>query len=78
MTREQAEQRAAELNREQPGRRWVARRAGEQWEVAGMNLPPSLRIDPLKGAVESRPQPPHPADPRTPYEQTVGGLYGTG
>ena len=42
MTRDEAEARAAELNRENPDRhaaRWVARERGEVWEVARISLP---------------------------------------
>jgi hypothetical protein len=81
MTREQAEEHAAQLNAEHPERasnRWIVKEDQDGWTVARVSLPPGMRIDPVKETTESRPTPPHPADPRSPFEQNVGGLYGAG
>src|SRR4051794_36109954 len=58
MTREQARQRAAQLNREHPDRarfRWAARRTAGGWEVARIALPAGLAITPLSATVENAP-----------------------
>jgi hypothetical protein len=80
MTREQAEQRAAELNRDHPERgvhRWLARRREGEWEVVRISIPGAVRIDPLKEGVESKPRPEAP-DPRPAFFRDVGGPYGPG
>jgi hypothetical protein len=78
MDREQAERRAAELNRDHPERathRWLARESGGGWQVARLSLPAGMRIDPVTASVESRPRPPQAPDPRTAFGQNVGGPY---
>jgi hypothetical protein len=81
MTREQAEQRAAELNREHPDRarpRWLAHEDAGGWQVTRVALPAGLRIDPTKATVESKPRPAQPDDPRPALWRDVGGPYGGG
>ena len=81
MTREDAELRAAEFNREHADRhraRWVARERDGVWEVARISLPAGMRIDPVTETTEAKPKPPHPGDPRPAFEQNVGGPYGPG
>jgi hypothetical protein len=78
MTRAEAEDRAATLNREHPERRayrWMARAEGEAWQVARLAIPGGVRLGPLHEAVESRPQPAPPEDPRTLYDKNVGGPW---
>ena len=77
MLRDQAEQRAAELNRDHPDRgadRWFARQGVEGWEVARVTIPGGVRLDPLQAAVESKPRPEAP-DPRPAFFRDVGGPY---
>jgi hypothetical protein len=80
MTHDQADQRAAELNREHPERglhRWLTRERDGEWEVVRVSIPGGVRIDPLKEAVESKPRPEAP-DPRPAFFRDVGGPYGPG
>ena len=59
MTRDQARDRAQELNAEHPERgryHWLARETGGGWEVVRMTIPGGVRIDPLETAVESQPE----------------------
>jgi hypothetical protein len=77
MTRDEAEQRASALNQEHPDRgayRWMAREGGDGWQVARITVPGGVRLDPLHGAVESRPRPEAP-DTRTIHSQNVGGPW---
>jgi hypothetical protein len=77
MTREEAESRAAVLNREHPERgafRWMARDGGDEWQVARISVPGGVRLDPLNETVESKPQPEAP-DPRPAFFRDVGGPY---
>ena len=79
MTREQAEARAAELNRDHPDRathRWLARESGDAWEVARVALPAGVRLDPFTATTEARPRPPQAPDPRPAFIRDVGGPYG--
>jgi hypothetical protein len=80
MTRDQAEQRAAELNREHPERglhRWLVRERDGEWQVVRVSIPGGIRLDPLTEAVESKPRPEAP-DPRPAFFRDVGGPYGPG
>lgn len=79
MTREEAELRAAALNREHPDRhraRWVVRERDGACEVARISLPAGMRIDPVTETTEAKPKPPQPGDPRPAFERNVGGPYG--
>jgi hypothetical protein len=65
MTRAEADARCAELNGDpERDRQWFARQAGDEWEIVSVPLPEGARRGPLKGAVESKPRPEHPPDPR--------------
>jgi hypothetical protein len=78
MTRDEARDRAHELNAEHPERgrfRWLARETGGDWQVVRMTIPGGVRVDPLKNAVESRPQPNPAEDPRSSYDKNVGGPW---
>ena len=79
MSREEAELRAADFNREHPDRssaRWIARERDGAWEVARISLPPGMKIDPVTETTEAKPKPPQPGDPRPAFERNVGGPYG--
>ncbi len=81
MTREQAEEHAAQLNAEHPDRannRWIVNETEGGWTVARVALPPGLRVDPVKETTESRPRPPQAPDPRSAFIRNVGGPYGGG
>jgi hypothetical protein len=76
MTRQDAERHAARLNREHPDRamhRWLARQDGDEWQVARVELPAGVRLDPLREGTEARPRPPQAPDPRL---SEPGGPWG--
>jgi hypothetical protein len=78
MTRADAENRAADLNREHPERaryRWMAHGSGETWEVVRMAIPGAIKLDPVKATVESHPRPAPADDPRTAFDKHVGGPW---
>jgi hypothetical protein len=78
MTKTEAEDRAATLNREHPDRglyRWIARPGAEDWQVARVEIPGGKRLHPLHGTVEAKPQPSPSDDPRTAYDKNVGGPW---
>ncbi len=67
MTRAEAEQRCAELNREHgaEGFRWLAQELEDgDWRVVSVRLPDGLDARPWKTTVEQRPRPDEPPDPR--------------
>jgi hypothetical protein len=78
--RAEAQQIARRLAAEHPDRethRWIAREGNDGgWEVVKVKMPPGMRVDPLKGTVETKPKPPQPDDPRSPYERNIGGPWG--
>jgi len=76
MTREEAEDRARQLQGEHPERHFAARESAGGWEVASVQLPEELRREPLIPTVEARPQPSLPDDPRTGHERRVPGTPG--
>jgi hypothetical protein len=79
MTREQAEQEAARHNREDPERathHWLARPAGEEWEVVKVTVPAGLNVAPVRPTTEARPRPADAPDPRPAFIRDVGGPYG--
>src|SRR4051794_1148466 len=80
MTREEAETEARRLAADHADRashRWIARERSEgSWEVVKVKMPPGMRVDPVKATVETKPKPPQPDDPRTPYERNIGGPWG--
>jgi hypothetical protein len=78
MTRAEAEDRAKTLNAEHPDRasyRWMARDAQAGSQVVRMAIPGGVRLDPLKNAVESRPQPSPAEDPRPAHFRNTGGPW---
>ena len=78
MTRRQAEDRAAGLNREHADRaryRWMAREGGDGWEIVRLAIPGGVRLDPLNAVVEARPRPSPADDPRSSYDKNVGGPW---
>ena len=68
MEREAAERERNRLQAEHPDRAhntWIVRDAGEgNYEVMRVPLPPGMKRDPLKTAVESKPSPRDAEDPR--------------
>ena len=77
MTRQQAEDRARQLQAEHPERHFAAREsAGGGWEIASVLLPPELKRVPLTPTIEARPRPSLPDDPRTGHERRVPGTPG--
>ena len=81
MTREEAEQHAAQLNAEHPdraGNRWIVKEGDGEWQVARVELPPGMRIDPVKETTEARPKPELAPDPRSAFIRNVGGPYAGG
>ena len=77
MTRQEAEERARQLQGEHPERHYVAREtAGGDWEVASVELPPELRRVPLTPTIDASPRPSPADDPRTGAERRVPGLPG--
>jgi hypothetical protein len=77
MTREEADDRARQLQAEHPERHFAAREsAGGGWEVASVLVPEDLRREPLTPTIETRPRPSLPDDPRTGHERRVPGTPG--
>ncbi len=67
MNREDAEHRAAELNREHPDRhtaRWVARERDHVWEDDPNTLQDGMRNDQVNETVEAKHNPPQPLETR--------------
>ena len=78
MTRAEAEDKAATLNREHPDRglyRWIARVESDDWQVARVSIPGGVRLHPLHEAVATKPQPSPADDPRPLYDKNVGGPW---
>jgi len=78
MTRAEAEDRAATLNREHADRgiyRWIARSDRDDRQVARIAVPGGVRLHPLHGAVETRPQPTPAEDPRPAHFKNTGGPW---
>jgi hypothetical protein len=76
MSREEAEARAAALNREHPDRhlaRWLVRNGADGWHVARVSLPGGVRVDPLKPTIAARPTPADAPAPRPPFHGDVAG-----
>ena len=77
MTRQEAEERARQLQAKHPERHYAAREAtGGDWEVASVELPPELRRVPLTPTIDASPRPSPADDPRTGAERRVPGLPG--
>ena len=68
MERDAAERERKRLQAEHPDRArntWIVRDAGDgDYEVVRVPLPPGMKRDPLKTAVESKPSPRDAEDPR--------------
>jgi hypothetical protein len=78
MTKADAENRAAEFNREHPERaqyRWIAHESGASWEVVRVAIPGAIRLDPVVATVESQPRPEPREDPRPLFDKNVGGPW---
>ena len=77
MTRDQAEERARQLQAEHPERHFAAREVADgAWEVASVLVPEALRREPLTETIEATPRPSPPDDPRTGHERRVPGTAG--
>jgi hypothetical protein len=65
--RDEAIDRCAELNRDRGrDRQWFARQvASDDWELVSVASPELRSRGPLKEAVEARPKPSEPGDPRS-------------
>ena len=72
-TREEAEARCRELERESDTT-WMAFPAEGRWQVVGTNLP--RRSRPRARPAESKPRPPQPDDPRSGLGRDVPGYGG--
>jgi hypothetical protein len=78
MTQAEAEDRAATLNREHPDRgiyRWIARAESDAWQVVRISIPGGVRLHPLHGAIETRPEPQPAEDPRPAHFKNTGGPW---
>ncbi len=66
MTHEQASTRCQQLNADEDrDREWFTRQVeDDDWEIVSVAIPGGHGRGPLKAAVESRPRPSEPADPR--------------
>ena len=75
MTRDEAEQRCAELNEASgegaPGRWMVREGDGGEWEAVHVNVPGMKARDQLKETIEARPRPSTADDPRPSSVQQV-------
>jgi hypothetical protein len=80
MTREEASAECRRIAAEHPERashRWLPKADGDSgWVVVRVPVPPGTRVDPLRATVDTKPKPPTPDDPRTPFERDTGGYYG--
>lgn len=80
VTRDEAEQRAATLQAEDPERdayRFVPRESEDGvWHVARVRVPGPLRPPTLTPTVGARPRPPHADDPRSGHERRAPGMPG--
>jgi hypothetical protein len=72
VTREEAEARAAKLNREAADggtHHHVVRRAGDAWGVVKIRVPADFRRGEVVETVEAAEKPPYPDDPRDLHTQ---------
>jgi hypothetical protein len=80
MTRDEAHERAAQLQAEDPERathHFFAREAADgSWEVARVPIPEQLRQGPLTETIAATPNPSPADDPRTGNERRMPGLPG--
>lgn len=72
-TREEAEERCRELERDSDTA-WMAFPAAGRWSVVGTNLP--RQETPRGSTTESKPRPPQPDDPRSGLGRDVPGYGG--
>jgi hypothetical protein len=78
MTGQEAQAEASRLNAEHPERniyRWIARQAGEQWEVVRIKAPPGANRRRFIESTEAAERPPEPDDPRPAHDRNVGGPW---
>lgn len=77
MTRQEAEERARQLQAEHPERQYVARESADGgWEIASVLVPEALRRGSLTPTIDASPRPSPADDPRTPHERRIPGLPG--
>jgi hypothetical protein len=77
MTRDEAETRAAELNAESGGHNWFVRELEDGgFDAVKVSVPGFKPNAPLKTTTESNPRPRDADDPRTSFDQNVGGPWG--
>jgi hypothetical protein len=77
MTRDEAEQRAAELTAAGSGERWFAREGLGGWDVIKVALPPGVSPDPVKPAI-AEVRRPAPAGAPPAYHRHFDGPGGAG
>jgi hypothetical protein len=81
MNEQEARTEATRLNAEHPERgtyRWVARQAGEHWEIVRIKAPGGMDRQRLNESTEASARPPQPDDPRPAYDRNVGGPWVAG
>jgi hypothetical protein len=77
MTRDEAEQHAAELNARDGGKNWFVRATadGDGFEAVKVSVPGFKPNAPLKESIEAKPKPAPQDDPRDSYSKGVGGPW---
>jgi hypothetical protein len=81
MNEQEARTEATRLNAEHPERgtyRWVARHAGEHWEIVRIKAPGGMDRQHLNESTEASARPPQPDDPRPAHDRNVGGPWVAG
>jgi hypothetical protein len=81
MNEQEARTEATRLNAEHPERgtyRWVARPAGEHWEIVRIKAPGGMDRQHLNESTEASERPPQPDDPRPAHDRNVGGPWVAG
>jgi hypothetical protein len=78
MTEGEAAAEASRLNAEHPERgtyRWIARQAGDGWQVARIKVPGGVNRQRLTETTEAPERPPQADDPRPAHDRNVGGPW---
>ena len=77
MTRDEAEQHAAELNARDGGKNWFVRATadGDGFEAVKVSVPGFKPNAPLKETIEAQSRPETADDPRSIYDKNVGGPW---